>query len=337
MRYNAYTLRAVAIRTAIFGISLLGIAACSAASAHAQPTIDTLTEQYRDKDLGRIMIVAHRGCWSAAPENTVAAMQACVRLGVEAVEIDVQLTRDGEVIVFHDTTLKRMTNGFGYVGDKTLAELRDLRLFERDGSPAQQFNRPLLTNTPISTLEEVLDATRGKLMINLEIKTNPSGNFSKTFAAAVELVRRKNMEDHVFWKIPPAIRGRAAPDKRADTRLNALNTEGLPYVMPIVWQSERAFIDQITDFEDEDIHAFEIVAQNLDYWPLGPDGRIIGSDKNRYMIVGILPRWGAGLSEENALNDPDGVWGKMIDLGADLIMTDRPEQLMAYLEERGFR
>lgn len=316
---------------------LPALTACAGFPASAAPQMDTLQAEYRDLDDGRVFVVAHRGCWAAAPENTVEAVEACIEMGVEAVEIDVQMTRDGELIVFHDTTLKRMTPAYGYVGDMTLAELRDLRLYERDGAPSQQFGRPLVTDTPISTLEEVFAASRGRIMINLEIKTNHRHGFGETFDAAVALAGQMGVEDEMFWKIPPVTRGEAPATTRADERYNALNTEGLTHIMPIIWQAERSFVDQIADFDDTGVRTFEIVTMDLDYWPKGPDGRILGSETHRYMIVGVLPRWAGGLSDEGAAADPEAVWGKMIDLGADLIMTDRPEELIAFLKARGLR
>lgn len=313
------------------------LSACAGLPASAEPAADALRAEYRTLDQGRIFVVAHRGCWAAAPENTAEAVEACIAMGVEAVEIDVQMTRDGELIVFHDTTLKRMTPAYGYIGDMTLAELRELRLFDRDGAPSQQFSRPIVTDTPISTLEEVFAVSRGRIMINLEIKTNHRHDFEATFNAAVSLARRMDVEDQVFWKIPPVTRGEAPATTRADERYNALDTEGLTHVMPIIWQAERSFAEQIADFDDTDVRTFEIVTMDLDYWPTGSDGRIVGSDTHRYMIVGVLPRWAGGLSDEGAAANPEAVWGRMIDLGADLIMTDRPEDLIDYLEQRGLR
>ena len=70
------------------------------------------------------VIFAHRGASSHAPENTLAAFQLAIDQGAEAIELDVQLTRDQEVVVFHDVHLDRTTNGSGKVKDLTLSELK---------------------------------------------------------------------------------------------------------------------------------------------------------------------------------------------------------------------
>ena len=73
-----------------------------------------------------IGIIGHRGAPQEAPENTLLSFRRALELGVVAVELDVQLTRDGRLMVIHDETLERTTNGRGRVLDFTLAELKRL-------------------------------------------------------------------------------------------------------------------------------------------------------------------------------------------------------------------
>jgi len=301
-----------------------------------------------DLDSGPIFAVAHRGCWSSAPENSLLSMENCIALGVEVAEIDVMLTADRELVVLHDPTLDRMTNGSGLVREHTLAELRELRLYERDGSPHQIMGKKLLTAHTIPTLAELLEVTRSRLLLNLEIKSNEVFGFEETFAASVTVAREMGVENEILWKIPAAGRtygidiiegfaGSTDPETPADTIVNALDLEGLRYVTPIVWQSARDFETQIADLADNGIRSFEIVTDNVDYWPAMPDGRIAGADNYRYLGVGVLPRWSGGLSDDVAMHDPEAAWGRLIELGADSIMTDRPEQLLRYLQRTGRR
>jgi len=73
-----------------------------------------------------LLVIAHRGDSAHRPENTLAAIAGALELGVSAVEIDVQLTRDGRVVVMHDPTLDRTTSGRGEVRQLSLAEIRAL-------------------------------------------------------------------------------------------------------------------------------------------------------------------------------------------------------------------
>src|ERR1035438_9941021 len=98
----------------------------------------------------RPLIIAHRGFSSRYLENTLASVRAALQLGVDLVEIDVQETRDGELIVFHDYRLRRICGVRGRVRDKTLAEIRRL-------------------NPQVPTLRHVLCACRGKARVLTEI------------------------------------------------------------------------------------------------------------------------------------------------------------------------
>lgn len=323
-------------RQRFFGLAAaLLLCSCAMAADSAGPDFAQIKADFEVVDNGPVFIVAHRGCWTAAPENSVSAMEACVRLGVRAVEIDVRLTKDRELIVFHDSTLKRMTNGQGYVYESTLAELRELRLMERDGTPSGQFHKRLLTDQPIATLAEVFEAARGRLLINLEIKTDPAFGYRAVLDAATELAVKMGLEDHVFWKIPAA--GRSANnDQPADGRYNRSDIQSMPYVFPIIWESRRPFELKLDDFAGAGLMGFELVASNIAYWPL-VEGRLPGADRYRYMGIAVLPQWSGGLSDELALQNPEAAWGRLLDMGFDMIMTDRPEQLILFLESRGLR
>jgi glycerophosphoryl diester phosphodiesterase len=99
----------------------------------------------------RPLIIAHRGFSGRYVENTLASVRAALQLGVDLVEIDVQETRDGELIVFHDYRLRRICGARGRVRDKTLVEIRRL-------------------NPQVPTLRQVLCACRGKARVLIEIK-----------------------------------------------------------------------------------------------------------------------------------------------------------------------
>lgn len=110
---------------------------------------------------GDLQVIAHRGFSSVAPENTMAAFQAAAELGV-AFELDVTLTADGEVVVIHDDTLGRTTNGRGAVGDVSLAEIKELDAGSWFGAE--------YAGEKIPTLREVLERFGGVVPIDIEIK-----------------------------------------------------------------------------------------------------------------------------------------------------------------------
>lgn len=112
------------------------------------------------------ILSAHRGgAGSGLPENCLATFEATVRHGWSMLEIDLRTIKDGTIVLMHDPTLDRTSNGTGPIKDRTLAELRQLRLKDRQGK---------LTNHPIPTLDEALKWARGKTILVLDRKEVPA-------------------------------------------------------------------------------------------------------------------------------------------------------------------
>lgn len=118
----------------------------------------------RKKASRRTKIWAHRGASGFAPENTLPAFEIAKQLDVDGIELDVQMTKDGKLVVIHDETIDRTGNGSGYVKDYTLEQLRQFN-FAKD--------KPMFGFVPIPTLEEVYALFAGTdYVINVELKTN---------------------------------------------------------------------------------------------------------------------------------------------------------------------
>ncbi|AYC28686.1 glycerophosphodiester phosphodiesterase [Paenisporosarcina cavernae] len=110
-------------------------------------------------------IIAHRGSSGTYPENTLAAFQAAANLRVDGVEFDVHMTKDGELVVIHDETIDRTTNGGGYIKDFTYKELRQY--------DAGSWFSPTFANEKIPALEEVLSIFKETNMtVNVELKSD---------------------------------------------------------------------------------------------------------------------------------------------------------------------
>jgi glycerophosphoryl diester phosphodiesterase len=107
-------------------------------------------------------IIGHRGGAAGFPENTLAAFKKAVELGADGVEFDVQLTKDGEVVVIHDELIDRTMSGSGLVKDHSLSQLRQLS--------AGEFFSPDFKDQKIPTLAEVLEIVQDLEIINIELK-----------------------------------------------------------------------------------------------------------------------------------------------------------------------
>lgn len=110
------------------------------------------------------LIIAHRGASADAPENTLAAFREAIRQKADAIELDVQLTRDKQLVLMHDFTLNRTTSGRGLVTTKTLQEIKNL-------DAGIKFNNRF-RNEKIPTLDEILMAFKTKINYVVELKIN---------------------------------------------------------------------------------------------------------------------------------------------------------------------
>ena len=121
-----------------------------------------------DKRPDKVYVAAHRGWYMEYPENTMPAFRAAAELGVDQIETDVRVSADGELVLIHDATLERTTNGRGKVIDKTLAELRALDAGIWKGLKFKGYQIP--------TFKEFMDfvATLPHMTIDVELKEYPT-------------------------------------------------------------------------------------------------------------------------------------------------------------------
>ncbi len=133
-----------------------------------------------------VMIMAHRGYSGVAPENTIPAFEAAVEAGATAVELDVQMTKDGKIVVLHDDNIKRTTGVNANIWDVTYDEIKNLD----NGS----FFSEEFAGTRIPTLDEVIQYSKGKLYLNIEIKRN--GHDEGIEDKVVEIIRRNEFQNY---------------------------------------------------------------------------------------------------------------------------------------------
>lgn len=192
------------------------------------PFSQSFAEQPTVGERKQVSNVAHRGATAYTPENTIAAFDLAVDMKADYIEIDVQRSKDGELVLIHDTTVDRTTDGTGKVGDLTLQQLRSLDAGSWKG---EQF-----AGEPIPTFEEILDHYHGKIGILIELKAPElyPGIEEQVAAALIErnlhkpqnekiIIQSFNFEsikkmDQLLPKVPIGV----LTSNRADTTLEAL-------------------------------------------------------------------------------------------------------------------
>lgn len=128
-------------------------------AAFYSPVINEALVEYTNP---KIMVTSHRGYSAVAPENTLPSFEAAIDAGADCAELDVQLTKDGVVMLTHDTNLKRTTGKDANIYDLTYEEVKQL--------DAGSFFSEKFKGTKIPSLQEVMDLCKGKIRLNIEIK-----------------------------------------------------------------------------------------------------------------------------------------------------------------------
>lgn len=169
-----------------------------------------------------IAVIAHRGAHTAHPENTPAAYRAAIEMRADFVEVDVRVTRDGKLVIMHDSTVDRTTRGHGAVARMTWPELRAL------GVP---------------TFDEVLRLARGRIGVYVDAKQCPAGDT----AGAID---RRGMADHVVVIGDlPFLKEVAARNPRIKVMPEAVSTANLGTVLRELHPRVIAFV--VRDFRDD--------------------------------------------------------------------------------------
>jgi len=134
----------------------------------------------------RTFVTAHRGASGLAPENTLASISLAMELGADFCEIDAQETADGKIVLLHDSSLNRTTNSIGKIWKLNFAEIQN--------ADAGSWYSQDFTGEKIPTLESAIDFVKGRMKLNIELKTN---GYQKQLAErVVEIIEKKNFINH---------------------------------------------------------------------------------------------------------------------------------------------
>jgi len=283
----------------------------------AKKTVDEILGQLRNPSPDRLLVVSHRGDWRYAPENSLMAVQRCIDLGVDIVEIDVRLTKDSHLVAMHDETVDRTTNGKGKLSDLTLEEVKALRLKSACGTRGSRQQVP--------TLEEIMLLAKDRIMVNLDKVEG------ETVREAFEVLKQTGTVDHAILKGRVPVR---------EMRAKYGNLLDSIIYMPIVWYDlEENAAGYIEDYNRELAPmAYEMLFDTEDDPNLVTHIKRMNESGITVLNIALWDDLVAGHTDEQALLEgPDAAWGWLIEHGANAIMTDRPEELIEYLEEKGLR
>ena len=257
-----------------------------------------------------VTVVAHRGDWRNHPENSLPAFQSCIEMGVDMIEIDLQRTKDGELILMHDRTVDRCTNGKGKISEMTYDEIQRLRLRPQHSAS--------ITRNHIPTLEEVLNLCKGKILINIDKGYD-------YFQQVYELMEKTGTTNQVIIKS-----GHSLEKIRKE---NGTVLSKVIY-MPIVnlnSEDAEARIDEFITIHPVAVECcIDKYNQNVE--------RLLQKLRDAGIKIWINSIWASlcdGHDDDRAveLGEPNESWGWILDRGATLIQSDRPRELLQYLKK----
>ena len=156
----------------------------TAFSISAQTRTDKLLKNLHDNKSKYIFVIAHRGDWRNAPENSLQSIEKAIAMKVDMVELDIQPTKDGNFICMHDETLDRTSTGKGTIKNYTTEELKKFVLRSGNG---------IKTRQPIPTRKEVLNVCKDRILVNID----KGGTYIKEI---MPIIKECGMEKQVIIK-----------------------------------------------------------------------------------------------------------------------------------------
>jgi glycerophosphoryl diester phosphodiesterase len=250
--------------------------------------------------------LAHRGASALAPENTIEAFQLAVEAGAGGLELDVHMTRDGHIVVIHDATVDRTTNGSGAVSEMTLHELRGFDAgysFSPDGGPTRPYRG---RGVRVPTLGQVLEEFP-EVAVNIEIKA-PTPGIEET---VLGILRGANASERTLVVSTP----HAIVKRFRKISAGLISTGASRWEIGVFYISSRLRLERLVRPAYD---ALQVPIRHRGMLVVTP--RFVRAAHARDVRVDV---WTINQADEMR---------RLLDLGVDVIMTDRPGTLAGVLE-----
>lgn len=302
-------------RLLIAAIAALGLAACQGAPEYANRAEAILAQIHNPKS-DYVVVACHRGDWRNFPENSALAIESVIKMGADIMELDIKMSKDSVLVLSHDLTLDRCTNGKGPVSDYTLEELKKFKLKRAHGVA--------IDTCRILTLEEALWICKDRICVNVD-------HGYEYYDQVLEISERLGVTDQLLIKGKRSIDVVAAHEAKHEHNMmympivdiqrpagiklynSYMESNVVPLAYEVCWQTEDGTFDKVCE---------EIIAQGSKVWVNTIWASLCG---------------GTGNDDDAAFisSDPEKVYRRYLDKGVSIIQTDRPEFLIGYLKKIG--
>lgn len=302
-------------RLLIAALAALGLAACQGAPEYANRSEAILAQIHNPKS-DYVVVTCHRGDWRNFPENSALAIESVIKMGADIMELDIKMSKDSVLVLSHDLTLDRCTNGKGPVSDYTLEELKKFKLKRAHGVA--------IDTCRILTLEEALWICKDRICVNVD-------HGYEYYDQVLEISERLGVTDQLLIKGKRSIDVVAAHEAKHEHNMmympivdiqrpagiklynSYMESNVVPLAYEVCWQTEDGTFDKVCE---------EIIAQGSKVWVNTIWASLCG---------------GTGNDDDAAFisGDPEKVYRRYLDKGVSIIQTDRPEFLIGYLKKIG--
>ena len=287
-------------------------------SVVAQSRVEQILNEIANPKSKYVVVIAHRSDWRHYPENSLAAMEGAIAMGVDMVEIDVQRTADGVLVCCHDSSVDRTTTGKGKIKELTADYISTLKLKTEQG----------ITDYGVPTLAEALELCKDRVLINIDKGYN-------YYDQILQMLVERDMVEQVLIK--SSNNAAVIAEKFAPYSRNML-------YMPVINYKAKSWEKHSAIFESYISSPLPVVAYEI-CW----DGTLKGERKifNRVLKSGarlwVNTLWDSlcggekdGFEDDRALNGNENkIYGTLLDLGVTMIQTDRPQLVLDYLDSIG--
>lgn len=297
-------------------ILLLAATACGCTTTPSATPTDTRTERIlsilHDPASDQVLVASHRGDWRNYPENSLAAIESVIRMGVDIMELDLKLTKDSVLVLCHDHTINRTTNGKGRVCDITYDSIAKCVLKSGHG---------VKTAHKMPTLREALEVCKDRIVVNID-------QGYEYYDLALALGEELGVTDQLLIKGKRSTE--VVENKFAEYEHNMMYMPIIDILKP---QGQALF----AEYMDKGIVPLAYEVCWNEYTPEVEDcmQKVLASG-SKLWVNSLWSSLCGGLEDDLAWDtqDPEAVYGKLLDMGATLIQTDRPEFLISYLRSK---
>lgn len=290
--------------------------ACGSQKPQYNNRAEKILAEINDSDSKYVVVISHRGDWRNYPENSIPAIESIIRMGVDMMELDVKMTKDSVLVLMHDKTVDRMTNGKGLVSDFTYDSLSTLRM--------RRAHNVVTDTIKVPTLREALMCCKDRILVNVD-------HAYPYYKEIVELTEELGVTGQVLMK------GKSCIDKVNEDMSKHKNN--LLY-MPIIDINKPKGQALFAEYQTRGVvpMAYEVCWQK----PGEDIEDCVAAILNSGAKLWVNTFWpsvcgGFGNDDDAALEaaDPADVYSQYIEMGATMIQTDRPELLLKYLRSIG--